>query len=226
MIDVEGLEATNDQFGHAAGDDTLRGVATNLASALRAGDNAYRVGGDEFVLLLPGLGPDDVDGVMERTIAGAQGAVTWGCAWVKGVGDATPDAEQAAYLLQQADHRMLDYQARIRGSREPAAVSPTPIPEPTIELADRFAAANRSRVVIDEAKGLIAEHFDVGIDEASIMLRAFSTAQHQPVLTTAVALVGRTVAAARLRPYRPGQPAATEGAIEQGTRGAAPSRGG
>ncbi len=95
----------------------------------------------------------------------------------------------------------------------------------TAELADRFTAANESGVVIDEAKGLIAEHFDVGIDEASVMLRAFSIAQQQPVLDAAVALMDRTVAVVRLAPLRPGHLAAPEGDIEQHAPGRAASSG-
>lgn len=75
-------------------------------------------------------------------------------------------------------------------------------------LAGRFAAAHRSSMVLDEAKGLVAEHFDLGIDEAAVVLRAFSIAQHQPVLTTAVALMNRTTTVGRLGLPRPADPVA------------------
>lgn len=201
MVDVEGLKATNDQLGHAAGDDTLRAVATNLTSALRAGDDAYRIGGDEFVLVLPELRPDDIGAVMARAVVGARGAFTWGCAWIEG-DDAAPVAQRAARLLQQADQRMLDHRALVRGGHaEPGAV-----PEPPVVLAGRFSAGSRSAVVIEEAKGLVAEHFDISIDGAATMLRAFAAAQGQPLLDAAGALVDRSVDVARLAPHRPGQP--------------------
>lgn len=224
MIDIEGLKATNDRFGHAAGDDTLRGVATSLTSALRAGDNAYRVGGDEFVLLLPELRPDDVDGVMERTTVECRGAFTWGCACVKCDDDATPYAEQATHLLELADQRMLDFRARARGSRDRVDVSLSPMPalaEPTAELAGRFTAANRSSVVIDEAKGLIAEQLDVGIDEASTLLGEFCAEQRQPVLAVASALMNRTISVARLAPDGSGDRAAADGDPELHSHGSA-----
>lgn len=220
MIDVEGLKTINDRLGHAAGDDALRAVATNLASALRSGDNAYRIGGDEFVLLLPELHPEDVDGVMERTTVGARGAFTWGCAWVQCDDDGTPDAERATHLLRLADQRMLDYRARARGSRRRTDSLPLPhgmTTEPPGELAGRFVEAQRSSIVIDEAKGLIADHLDVGIDEAFTILRAFSAARHQPVLTTAEALVDRTIPLEHL-PHRPGGPAATVSEAGHGDR--------
>jgi diguanylate cyclase (GGDEF)-like protein len=52
-IDVDGLKRLNDRFGHAIGDETLRALSAVLRSSSRLGvDAAYRVGGDEFVMVL------------------------------------------------------------------------------------------------------------------------------------------------------------------------------
>ena len=53
MADVNGLKLTNDAFGHTAGDELLRKIAGMLAEAGRPGDIVARIGGDEFVMLLP-----------------------------------------------------------------------------------------------------------------------------------------------------------------------------
>jgi len=53
IADVNGLKLTNDAFGHFAGDDLLRKFSSVLNQKLRAEDVAARIGGDEFVLLLP-----------------------------------------------------------------------------------------------------------------------------------------------------------------------------
>lgn len=55
FIDVNGMKAINDTFGHSAGDQALNHVARLLISAIRSTDVAARVGGDEFALLLDGL---------------------------------------------------------------------------------------------------------------------------------------------------------------------------
>jgi len=53
MMDVDRFKELNDQFGHAAGDEVLRGMGVLLKSSLRFADIACRYGGDEFTLILP-----------------------------------------------------------------------------------------------------------------------------------------------------------------------------
>lgn len=59
-IDVDGLKAINDREGHAAGDATLRRVTDHLHQHLRPYDFVARIGGDEFLCVVPDAEPDDV----------------------------------------------------------------------------------------------------------------------------------------------------------------------
>ncbi|KJH82490.1 histidine kinase N-terminal 7TM domain-containing diguanylate cyclase [Stutzerimonas stutzeri] len=59
MVDLDHFKRLNDTHGHAAGDDTLKGVASFLLGALRATDAVFRVGGEEFLLVLPRSQPDE-----------------------------------------------------------------------------------------------------------------------------------------------------------------------
>jgi diguanylate cyclase (GGDEF)-like protein len=52
-LDLHRFKEVNDQLGHPRGDDVLRAVASTLRKSLRTSDSAFRVGGDEFSLLLP-----------------------------------------------------------------------------------------------------------------------------------------------------------------------------
>lgn len=65
MLDLDHFKMVNDEFGHAAGDVVLRGVADVLRARLRIYDSACRYGGEELVIVVPGAGPAECQTLAE-----------------------------------------------------------------------------------------------------------------------------------------------------------------
>ena len=114
MLDLVGLKAVNDAQGHLAGDGLLITMAGALTSALRRSDVAYRVGGDEFVVVAPDANEHDVGGLVAR-VAERAPRFGWGAATFP------TDGEDERALLAFADQRLLE--GRIRDRTPPRGTS-------------------------------------------------------------------------------------------------------
>ena len=66
VLDIDHFKAVNDGFGHDAGDEVLREFAVRLATNVRAIDLPCRMGGEEFVVVMPGASLEDAHRVAER----------------------------------------------------------------------------------------------------------------------------------------------------------------
>jgi len=137
FIDLNGFKAINDNYGHAAGDKILMTVATRILARVRAGDICCRYGGDEFVVVLPGV-PDPfpvsrvADAVRERIslpywIGNEHQQLT------ASIGESMypHHGENAAKLLHRADEAMYRLKSRIV---RPALAS---LDVPTVKLRRR-----------------------------------------------------------------------------------------
>jgi len=111
FMDLDGFKEVNDRFGHPAGDVLLRTVAERLVTSVRPGDAVARFGGDEFALLLRGVGsePDAVRAVhrLQKIVSTPirAGRVEWNLTASMGVvlGCSFPSAHE---LLVSADRAM------------------------------------------------------------------------------------------------------------------------
>jgi diguanylate cyclase (GGDEF)-like protein len=100
FIDVVGLKQINDGRGHAAGDAHLRQVALLIRRSVRPLDRLYRYGGDEFVVVLPGVGGERVQAVCDRVALGRSALMT------VGAGAFPRDGASAHDVLRKADAAM------------------------------------------------------------------------------------------------------------------------
>jgi diguanylate cyclase (GGDEF)-like protein len=71
LCDLDGFKELNDRFGHPAGDEALQRFARTLQAGLRKGDEAFRIGGDEFALLLAEASEADAREVVRRVMESA-----------------------------------------------------------------------------------------------------------------------------------------------------------
>lgn len=113
VIDVDGLKEINDRDGHGAGDKTLRALADALGSTARHEDGAYRIGGDEFALILVDAHVDDEQFVVERLRTAGAPSCSVGMASLS-IG-ATVEAGDD--LLHRADERLYSLRNERRGRR-------------------------------------------------------------------------------------------------------------
>ena len=108
MFDLNEFKKINDQHGHAVGDLALRQFAARLKKAIRNSDLPVRLGGDEFIVLLPECNPEHVPRVLSRVrgleieVEGQKFPVTFSAGWTLCRPDDTPDQ-----LMERGDQALL-----------------------------------------------------------------------------------------------------------------------
>jgi diguanylate cyclase (GGDEF)-like protein len=116
LFDLDGFKLYNDRFGHPAGDALLERMAGRLVETMGDRGSAFRLGGDEFCVLIEGIDrtfvSDCADALAEH---GPDFAITasWGAVVLPEEADSTFTA------LSTADHRMYAIKEQRRGPREP-----------------------------------------------------------------------------------------------------------
>jgi diguanylate cyclase (GGDEF)-like protein len=109
LCDLDGFKELNDRFGHPAGDEALQRFARTLQSGLRKGDEAFRIGGDEFALLLAEATESDAREVVRRVTESANDIKA-----SYGVASCPQHAGDSQALFRLADAAL--YEAKRNGS--------------------------------------------------------------------------------------------------------------
>ena len=170
LFDLDGFKAYNDSFGHPAGDLLLRRLGASLVAAVSPQGMAFRLGGDEFCVLVPG-GRERVDGVLavcgaalsERgrgfQITASSGAVVL-----------PSEADDPTEALRAADTRMYTAKGRRSSSaqRQTQDVLVRVLREREPELGAHLTGVGRLAAEIGRAAALSAEQLDAVVRAAEL----------------------------------------------------------
>ncbi|HXD66916.1 MAG TPA: diguanylate cyclase, partial [Solirubrobacteraceae bacterium] len=115
FFDLDGFKRYNDTFGHPAGDALLARLGAALPAAIGDRGRAYRLGGDEFCLLLSGRFATDDPLIGAATAALTEQGTTFSVSASRGVAIVPDEATTTTSALQLADQRM--YAAKVRTTR-------------------------------------------------------------------------------------------------------------
>jgi diguanylate cyclase (GGDEF)-like protein len=120
-VDLDGLRAVNNTLGHNAGDRLLEKTTRHWITGLRRRDAIGRIGGDEFLFVLPGTTLEQADEIVSRLAVDSPGA------WSYGVAMANP-GDSVQSVLERADRLMY----RDKASRQATGVPSVPV-GPTVQ---------------------------------------------------------------------------------------------
>lgn len=129
ILDLKKLKDVNDRYGHLRGDHVLQMAAATLRNTLRASDSAFRIGGDEFVLLLPQTDSEQADTLCRRVrsqyeLELAPMNLQIGVTLDFGIAVFPEDGDKKDELMSTADRRLYDLKYERRPRVESPALQP------------------------------------------------------------------------------------------------------
>lgn len=132
-FDIDGFKAINDEHGHEAGDKVLTALGQMLPTWLRSSDVSARVGGEEFLLVLPSTATDAAFTVAEKIRVAVldlsrDQELPCPVSISLGVASLLPDADDGLHLLRRADEAL--YQSKHAGKNRTTVAAAPRVPRP------------------------------------------------------------------------------------------------
>jgi len=168
-LDLHRFKDVNDRYGHMQGDQVLQAAASTLRKTMRTSDYAFRIGGDEFALLLPHTEPEQASTLGRRLCANFVSAiealpVTLSVSFDFGVSVFPDDADQMETLIRLADERLYKQKYSARGETPPAQAARAEQPQPErLEAGPPPVEAPRA---VDSAAGAAAPRRVIEMESA------------------------------------------------------------
>lgn len=150
MIDLDDLKTYNDTYGHMAGDKVLMTVAEAIISCIRKTDRLVRYGGDEFLLVMPGIGLEALIAKLHRIQDVVRNTSVEGCPQLKlsvSIGGALTNGETVGKAMYRADEYM--YQAKTSKNTIVTEKDGQRTPEEIVAAGRRNASRYRILIVDD-----------------------------------------------------------------------------
>ena len=150
MIDLDDLKTYNDTYGHMAGDKVLMTVAEAIISCIRKTDRLMRYGGDEFLLVMPGIGLEAFIAKLHRIQDVVRNTSVEGCPQLKlsvSIGGALTNGETVGKAMYRADEYM--YQAKTSKNTIVTEKDGQRTPEEIVAAGRRNASRYRILIVDD-----------------------------------------------------------------------------
>jgi diguanylate cyclase (GGDEF)-like protein len=191
ILDLHRFKEVNDKYGHPRGDEVLRAAAATLQKALRTSDSAFRIGGDEFALLLPQTDAAQalalsrrVETVFEQTLKPLQ--LSFSVAMDHGLATFPQDGDQSEQLIHVADERLYRLKhANHKRSAEPVARLAGPTVTTPLAAAPSPSSPEPTNIMTGRPADNTATPFDLASSAAaqSISHQSAAEATHAPSFT-------------------------------------------
>ncbi|MFO0752517.1 MAG: EAL domain-containing protein [Thermodesulfovibrionales bacterium] len=168
FIDLDRFKNINDSLGHSAGDQLLKEVAVHLRECLREEDTVARIGGDEFTVLLSGIGRSvDIAGVARKVLSLFEKPYVveehaFHISASIGISTYPGDSEYAETLLKNADIAM--YYAKEQGRNNFQFYNPSM----NVRTLERMILENRLRQTLDRGELVVYYQPQVSVETRQI----------------------------------------------------------